>query len=114
MKFKVILLITIILTGSYCTGLYAQSTQMIAEITEPVVTEFGTYHPNPVYINPSIPDYSVAPDFSNVTNFADFTFSNSELEILTTNPPTLDWPYIQNHVTYLGDGDRLSPWNMRH
>ena len=49
----------------------AQS-QMIATITEDVETNFGTYHPIPINFTPQVPNFSVAPDFSNVVNFADF------------------------------------------
>jgi len=47
---------------------FAQS-QMIANITEDVETEFGTYHPYSVSFSPNVPTFSVEADFGNVTNF---------------------------------------------
>jgi len=55
-------------------ALQAQS-WMLADITQPVQTDFGLYHPYQVSITPSVPSYSVAPDFSNVANFSKFHFS---------------------------------------
>jgi len=49
----------------------AQS-QMIANITEDVETNFGIYHPISVNFNPQVPNFTVEPDFSNVTNFYRF------------------------------------------
>ena len=43
--------------------------QMIANISEDVQTDFGVYQPITVEFTPSIPSFTVAPDFSNVTNF---------------------------------------------
>ncbi len=47
----------------------AQS-QMMADITEDVQTDFGTYHPYPAVFTPSVPLFTVASDFNNVENFA--------------------------------------------
>ena len=51
------------------------SQQMIANITEDVETEFGTYRPCFVEMVPNAEPYIVEPDFSNVANISDFTFS---------------------------------------
>jgi hypothetical protein len=60
-------------------------TQMIAEITEDIETNFGTYHPYLVDITPQASPYTVAPDFSNVVNFDQFEFSEADLNILREN-----------------------------
>ncbi|MFQ6091903.1 MAG: DUF3160 domain-containing protein [bacterium] len=67
----------------WCSGSLSQ--QMIADITEDVETEFGTYHPYLVTIIPEAEPYTVAPDFSNVVNFTDFTFSAVEESLLAAN-----------------------------
>ncbi|HQG45689.1 MAG TPA: DUF3160 domain-containing protein, partial [bacterium] len=56
--------------------------QMIAEISRPVATEFGTYIPYPVTITPAAPAWTVAPDLSNVVNKADFSFTAQESSLL--------------------------------
>ncbi len=60
-------------------GLHAQ---MIADITAPVQTEFGLYQPYLVAVTPSIPPYTITPNFSNVVNFTSFSFSEDELAVL--------------------------------
>ena len=59
--------------------------QMIADITEDVETEFGTYQPYPVEIVPDAEPYAVEPDFSNVVNFSDFSFTAVEESLLAEN-----------------------------
>lgn len=59
--------------------------QMIADITEDVETEFGTYHPYTVNVQPSIPPYSIEPDFSNVSNYGDFEFTEDDESYLLQN-----------------------------
>lgn len=59
--------------------------QMLAHITQPVETPFGTYQPYLVSVQPSVPPLRVAADFSNVTNFGQFTFSEQELALLRQN-----------------------------
>lgn len=39
---------------------------------------------------------------------------DAELEILSANPPVLDWPYILDHGTYHDEGDPQDIWNMRN
>ncbi len=59
--------------------------QMLADIRRPVETPFGTYRPYLVSVQPSLPPLSVAPDFSNVANLEQFTFSEQELTLLRQN-----------------------------
>jgi hypothetical protein len=58
---------------------------MIADITEDVETEFGTYHPYLVEIVPDAEQYTVEPDFSNVVNFSEFDFNDTEKSLLASN-----------------------------
>ena len=58
---------------------------MIANITEDVETEFGTYRPCFVEMVPNAEPYIVEPDFSNVANISDFTFSTIEENLLAAN-----------------------------
>jgi len=64
-KFSVMLVLLIILTLNSPI-----KAQMIAEITEDVQTDFGLYQPIPVEVSPSVPSFDLAPDFSNVMNYA--------------------------------------------
>ena len=61
--------------------------QMIAEVTSNIQTEFGIYHPYLVNITPAAETYSVNPDFSNVSNFQSLAakFSQANLTLLQTN-----------------------------
>ncbi|MCI0515946.1 DUF3160 domain-containing protein [candidate division KSB1 bacterium] len=63
---------------------YTQS-PMIADITQPVTTEFGVYQPYLVDVTPNLAPDRVAPDFSNVINFKDFAFTPAELVLLAQN-----------------------------
>ncbi len=58
---------------------------MIADITEDVETEFGTYHPQIVEVTPVAHHYVIEPGFANVVNFADFSFSAVEESLLLKN-----------------------------
>ncbi len=60
----VILLFAISLPGAY-------------EITSEIETEFGTYHPYPVEVAPSLRSYTIEQDFSNISNFKDFSLSEN-------------------------------------
>ncbi|MCK4591472.1 MAG: DUF3160 domain-containing protein, partial [Candidatus Latescibacteria bacterium] len=75
--------------------------QMIADITTDVATEFGTYHPYPVDIVAQVPPYTIQSDFSNVSNFSDFNFTEQEKTLLLENgfvaAPT---SYKQLHDVY--------------
>ncbi len=75
--------------------------QMIAEITEDVETDFGTYHPYLVDVTPQVAQYTVAPDFSNVVNFDQFEFSEADLDILRENGFVVKpSPFYQIHHNY--------------
>ncbi|MDD5583113.1 MAG: DUF3160 domain-containing protein [Candidatus Marinimicrobia bacterium] len=60
-------------------------TGMLAEITGQIETEFGTYIPYLVDIEPNAPQYVIESDFSNVSNFSDFTFTESQKQKLLEN-----------------------------
>jgi len=64
--------------------------QMIADITNDVQTDFGIYHPYPAVFSPSVSGLSVNSDFSNVSNFSQLG------ELLTGRDSTL---LLQNHFT---------------
>ncbi|NQT96357.1 MAG: hypothetical protein HQ562_01315, partial [Candidatus Marinimicrobia bacterium] len=59
--------------------------QMLADITGDVDTEFGAYQPYLVSVTPSLTPYTVAADFSNVSNYTDFTFSAADDSLLHQN-----------------------------
>lgn len=63
----------------------AYSPPMVADITKDVKTEFGIYHPYPVDVTPSCTLYTIEPDFSNVINYKDFSFSPKEESLLSKN-----------------------------
>jgi hypothetical protein len=77
------------------------SAGMIADITSDVETEFGTYHAYPVDIVPQVQPYTIQPDFSNVSNFGEFSFTDQEKALLLENgfvaTPT---SYKQLHDVY--------------
>jgi len=74
-----------ILALALFAGVLPLSAQMIAEITGPVETEFGTYIPQPSQILPAAEPYTVAPDLSNVVNAGDFSFDVAERGLLARN-----------------------------
>jgi hypothetical protein len=59
--------------------------QMLADITRPVETPFGTYQPCLVSVKPSLRPLAVAPDFANVVNWGQFSFSDQEQALLRQN-----------------------------
>jgi len=59
--------------------------EMLATISEDVETEFATYHPIIVNIVPNAPQFIVEPDFSNVSNFSRFEFTDAQKEKLRTH-----------------------------
>ncbi|HUT62331.1 MAG TPA: DUF3160 domain-containing protein [Anaerolineae bacterium] len=78
-------IITIIITTlfSFASGsVYAES---LARITDEVTTEFGVYRPVLVDAVPSVEPYVIENNFSNVSNFSDFTLSEEAIELLSTN-----------------------------
>lgn len=58
--------------------------EMLATITEDVATTFATYHPIIVNIVPNAPQFTIEPDFSNVSNFSRFEFTDAQQEKLRT------------------------------
>ena len=73
-------------------------------ISGDIQTDFATYHPIPVTVNPDAESYSINPDFSNVENFSDFKFSEEELRLLRKNyfvvtAPDTDWPVSYPEIT---------------
>jgi hypothetical protein len=78
------LFIGLFLAGVFLVA-HSSAQQMIADITSDVETEFGTYYPYPVEIEPIAEPYTVNPDFSNVVNVSDFTFSATEESLLAAN-----------------------------
>ena len=82
MRMRLTCILSIALFGLFVS--LGQS-QMIADITEDVETEFGTYHPYVVEIVPDAEQYTVEADFSNVVNFSDFRFTEAEENLLAAN-----------------------------
>jgi len=58
---------------------------MLADITGDVDTEFGTYQPYLVSVTPSLTPYTVAADFSNVSNYDNFNFMVADDSLLLRN-----------------------------
>ncbi|MEJ2355260.1 MAG: DUF3160 domain-containing protein, partial [candidate division WOR-3 bacterium] len=61
------------------------SASMIADITEDIETEFGTYRPYTVNITPSCSLYAIESGFTNVMNFDSFSFTGVEESLLFQN-----------------------------
>ncbi|MFH0883677.1 MAG: DUF3160 domain-containing protein, partial [bacterium] len=78
MKTRILLLLPFLLA----TPVHAQ---FLADIQEPVETDFGTYTPYAVDVTPSIAPYDVALDLSDVANIEDFTFTDSQLALMVAN-----------------------------
>ena len=68
---QLIILITMSLSIHFT---HAQPTQMIAEITTEIETEFGIYKPYPVQFDPKVPLFSLEPDLSNVQNLSELFY----------------------------------------
>ena len=77
------LILVLLFLGLFLGPLNTQ--EMIADITEPVETEFGTYYPNLVTISPNAPMCDPGMDLENVVNLSDYTFSDHELALLKQN-----------------------------
>ena len=56
-----------------------------AEVRDEVSTGLGVYRPYPVNVVPNVETYTVAPDLSNVSNAAEFSFALRERELLVQN-----------------------------
>ncbi len=78
--------INFILIFSLSSVVMAQS-QMIADITENVETEFATYQPYLVEFTPSVPSFTIDPDFANVNYFTRMpsTLNETEMNLLAKN-----------------------------
>ncbi len=72
-----------ILFGIFVSGV--GYSDMIADITDTVHTEFGVYHPYPVDVNPACTPYAIDSGFTNVANFDSFTFTACEESLLLNN-----------------------------
>ncbi len=83
-RFKNFLALPLLLLGIFFWSslTVAVAQEMIADITEDVETEFGIYHPYLVEITPQANPYTIEPGFTNVVNFADFSFSAAEESLL--------------------------------
>ena len=71
-----------------CIGCqYIEAQEMIADITEDVETEFGTYHPYLVDFSPDVPVFTIEPDFSDVDYFSimEWMFNSTDLTLLSQN-----------------------------
>jgi hypothetical protein len=58
---------------------------IMATIESPVETEFGTYTPIPVTVEPNAPQIDLKNDLSNVINLSDFQLTAEQLTLLRTN-----------------------------
>lgn len=78
---------TMFLTAAALTGQPRPTAalDMVADIGQEVATEFGTYRPQLVGIVPAASSYTIAPDFSNVVNFDQFDFSETQRALLLQN-----------------------------
>ncbi len=72
-----------VLFGVFVSG--AGYSNMIADITDTVHTEFGTYHPYSVEVTPACMPYTIDSGFTNVANFDSFTFTACEESLLSEN-----------------------------
>jgi len=75
------ILLMLLILSTFC---YAQES-MLADITESVETDFGTYVPYLVEIEPDAAQYEIESDFSNVVNFNDFNFTEAQKAKLLQN-----------------------------
>jgi len=81
-RFTIILgLIIYLIIWNFGINAFAQS-QMIANITTDIETEFGTYHPYTVNIIPNSETYSIDDDLGNITNILKFYWDLSEDDII--------------------------------
>jgi len=109
-RFKNLLAISLLLLSIFFWSGPAAVQQMIADITEDVETEFGTYHPYLVDVDPCVEPYTIEPDFSNVVNFNDFTFSDADKELLLQNGFVVKPShYKQIYDVYNECGDMRTP-----
>lgn len=66
---------------------HAGKSQMIADITSDIETEFGTYHVYPVTINPNAESYTIDDDLMNISDILHYSagFSEEDLALLKQN-----------------------------
>jgi len=90
-----------------CLGYNAQS-QMIANITNEVQTDFGTYRPYSANFTPDVPMFAVEPDFSNVENFSQIDgFSSADSALLLKNHFTVK----KSQYTQMYDVYNICTWD---
>jgi len=82
--------LTLSLGSFFLIILFSVSTihpQMLATITEDIVTEFGTYHPIAVNFTAQVPAFSFKPDFGDVNNFeqVSWNFNGIDSALLRAN-----------------------------
>ncbi len=105
-QYKVILRVIICLSVC-CLGYNAQS-QMIANITDEVQTDFGTYHPYSANFTPNVPTFTIEPDFSNIENFSQtYGFSSVDSTLLLRNHFTVK----KSQYTQMYDVYNICTWD---
>jgi hypothetical protein len=79
--------LSVLLAVTYGAFIYSVNAQMIATITEDVSTDFGTYHPYAANFTPMVPAFTVASDFSNVSNYQEmsYLFNSKDESLLQQN-----------------------------
>ena len=84
---KNLILLTMIILLTILNFVNNAQSQMIANITEDVQTDFGTYHPYPAVFTPNVPFYPVDLDCSYVVNFSELKgwFNPTDLTLLRRN-----------------------------
>ena len=68
-----------------CVGVAPGLAAPLAMITEDVPTSFGTYRPIEVELTAGCRPFTIAPDFSNVSNFDRFEFTEAQQDLLRAN-----------------------------
>lgn len=69
---------------------------------------FAAYKENTVNVKPAVPAYTVAADFSNVTNFSNFTFSDSAKTLLQKNAFAVDGNSLADEYYALYERNRYA------
>lgn len=57
--------------------------QFLADISDSIKTDFGTYRPYTVTVTPDVPTYTVDPDLGNVANLSDFILNDNQKDRLS-------------------------------
>ncbi len=63
----------------------AEPLKILADVKENVATDFGVYKPYPIDVEPNVQPYVIDDNFSNISNFSQFTFNSREKELLKQN-----------------------------